>query len=236
MCVARGVASCSKRVVYDEYMTSLASQLTTILQEKDSNPYVVTVCVHVLDLLLLKNPNTVFSIFFPHLFSPLLFITKQPFFSSISLQPSSFPAIPTPPDLLTRVVRSATRILQVGSTMPRIVDAVSVLIPSLFHLYVFCLASKSLHIPPSTLGTLSFPLSISSSSSSFDPVQRLFPCFFPSSSTMTQNLALYGLHSTLMELSFFAPSPTHLKTWSGVSPRQLMFPPRVSTTLFCRAG
>ncbi|KAM7455636.1 hypothetical protein BLSTO_03606 [Blastocystis sp. subtype 1] len=143
VCVARGIASCSKHVAYDEYMQSLGSQLAAILQEKGSNPYVVTVCVHVLDLLLLKDSNAVFSILFPTLFAPLLFVTKQPFFSSISLQPSSFPSIPTPPDLLTRVVRCAARLLQVGSTIPHVVDAVSVLIPSLFHLYVFCLASKN---------------------------------------------------------------------------------------------
>lgn len=217
-------------------MQSLGSQLAAILQEKGSNPYVVTVCVHVLDLLLLKDSNAVFSILFPTLFAPLLFVTKQPFFSSISLQPSSFPSIPTPPDLLTRVVRCAARLLQVGSTIPHVVDAVSVLIPSLFHLYVFCLASKSLHTPPSTLETLFCPLSTNLSNSSFAPAPRLSPCFSPSSNTTTQSRGPCGLRSTLTELLFFAPLPTRPKIQSGVSPQQPKFLPRASTTRFCRAG
>lgn len=123
-------------------MKSLGSQLASILQDTDSNPYLITVCVHILDSLLLKTPTTVFSVFFPVLFSPLLFITKQPFYSSISLQPAHFPPLPTPSDGVERSVRSASRLLQVGSTMPRVLDALSVLIPSLFHLYVFSLSSK----------------------------------------------------------------------------------------------
>lgn len=134
-------------------MNSLGSQLASLLQAKDSNPYLITVCVHILDILLLKTPNTVFSVFFPVLFSPLLFIAKQPFYSSISLQPAQFPPLPTPPECVERSVRSASRLLQVGSTMPRILDAFSVLVPALFHLYVFSLYSKWLSLLSFTLET-----------------------------------------------------------------------------------
>lgn len=115
--------------------------MATLIGEKDSNKFVVTTCVHVIDILIDKNELAVFSIFFPKLFAPFLVITQQPYYGTLQFDDS--PHTSWDNESISRAIRGLTRILITGSVMPNIMDACSLLIPAVFHAYVFAESSRS---------------------------------------------------------------------------------------------
>ena len=123
-------------------MNSICSQIAAILKDKNANKFVVTTCVHVIDILFQKHPNVVYGVFFPALFSPLLTITQQPYYGSFSLEPTSQSHFPIPSEQITECVRAAARLLLVGSLLQKVVDSLSIVMPALFHLFVFSQTAK----------------------------------------------------------------------------------------------
>lgn len=114
--------------------------MADLIGEKDSNKFVVTTCVHVLDLLIDKNELAVFSIFFPRLFAPFLVITQQPYYGTLQYDDPSRTSWDNAS--IERAIRGLTRIMITGSVMPNIMDSCSLLIPAVFHAYVFAESSK----------------------------------------------------------------------------------------------
>ena len=122
--------------------------MADLIGEKDSNKFVVTTCVHVLDLLIDKNELAVFSIFFPKLFAPFLVITQQPYYGTLQYDDPSRTSWDNAS--IERAIRGLTRIMITGSVMPNIMDSCSLLIPAVFHAYVFAESSKWFCHPSST--------------------------------------------------------------------------------------
>lgn len=139
---ARGIASCSKSLNREEYLTNICTQMAELIGAKESNKFVVTACVHVLDILIDKKELAVFSVFYPKLFAPFLIITQQPYYGTLEYSDPSHTSWDT--SSIERAIRGLTRIMITGSVMPNIMDACSLLIPAVFHAYVFAESSKSI--------------------------------------------------------------------------------------------
>lgn len=139
MHVAKGIASCSRDLDRPRYVSNICQQIVALLGDKNSNKFVVTACVHIIDLLIQKKETLVFSVFFASLFAPLLSISQQPFYGALCFDKiQSFWNASS----IETAVRGLVRIMITGSTLLTIMDACSCLIPAIFHAYAFAESSK----------------------------------------------------------------------------------------------
>ena len=139
MHAAKGIASCSRDLDRSSYVSNICQQIVALLGDKNSNKFVVTTCVHVIDLLIQKKETLVFSVFFTSLFAPLLSISQQPFYGTLCFDKVR---LSWDASSIETAVRGLVRIMITGSTLLTIMDACSCLMPAIFHAYVFAESSK----------------------------------------------------------------------------------------------
>lgn len=116
-------------------MMNISFQICDLIENPASNQFVVTTCIHVIDILLRKEPIVVYQYIFTRLFGPLLQLVSQPFYCNISFKANNHGSV-------EEAVRSLTRILQSSTTLLSIINSLSVFTPVLFHLYVFANSVK----------------------------------------------------------------------------------------------
>lgn len=155
MKVAKGIAFCHSSVNQDDYWNSVFSQIISILSDKSSNQFVLITCCTILNLTVTKQPTFFFSLFFSKVFSCYLILVKQPYYRSLSLNKTVIPSFPIPAETISQANRILLRLCQFGNNLLPLLNSLTIILPSLFHLYVFsskhslgltAVVSKILHV------------------------------------------------------------------------------------------
>lgn len=155
MKVAKGIAFCHSSINQEDYWNSVFSQIISILSDKSANQFVLITCCTVLNLTVGKQPSFFFSLFFSKVFRCYLILVKQPYYRSLSLNKTTIPSFPIPAETISKANRILLRLCQFGNSLLPLLNSLTIILPSLFYLYVFssehslgltAVISKILHV------------------------------------------------------------------------------------------
>ena len=135
--MAKGVSACHSSIDYEAYWESVYSQLITLFQEKNTNHFILITCCHILKNCIQKNPVLFYQKFFNKVFGCYLLFVKQPYYRSVALSERDRPSLPISAGILSKANLILLRFCQFGGTILPLLNAITVIIPPLFQLYVF---------------------------------------------------------------------------------------------------